>query len=128
MQYEDFIDQVLEKTNLNERDAAERLTEITLETLGERMYRTERNSLGAQLSGELKAYLNAREEPGPTRRDVDHYTLEEFYNRISARTELSLPDVRRYVPQVMSVLSEAVSAPVLEDAMTSLSEDFKKLL
>jgi uncharacterized protein (DUF2267 family) len=106
----------------------ERLTDVTLEVLGERLYRTERDSLGAQLAGPLKSSLNAREEPGPTRRNVDRFSAEEFYNRISARAEVGFPEVRRNVPHILGVLSRAVTPQVLSEVLNDVSDDFKKLI
>jgi uncharacterized protein (DUF2267 family) len=127
MQYEDFIQQVMEKTPIHARENAEELVKGTLETLGERLYRTERAKISAQLSADLKNLLEEKGEPGPTRRHVDRFTAEEFYNRISARTGMGLPEVRRSVPGILAVLSEAVSPAVIEDAVSDLPEDFRKL-
>ncbi len=57
MEYDEFIDRVQERLNLDSRDDAIRITEVTLATLGERLDRLERDQTAAQLPNELKAFL-----------------------------------------------------------------------
>ena len=59
--------------------------------LGERIYRTEQDKLAAQLPKELREYLSSRAQPETMRGDTDRYSLEEFYNRVSAREIGLLP-------------------------------------
>jgi uncharacterized protein (DUF2267 family) len=127
MQYDVFIAQVMEKGRLENRDQAVRITQVTLEVLGERLYRTDRDRLGSQLSNELQKFLNASPDPGPTRRHVDRFTLEEFYNRVSARAGLGLPEVRQLTQVVLNTLAEAVTPAVLDEALSRISDDFQNL-
>lgn len=128
MQYDAFIDRVMAEGSLDDRERAVEMVQVVLDVLGERLYRTERNGLAAQLPNELQGFLNTREEPGPTRRDVDMFTLDEFYNRVSARSGAGLPEVRRQTRVVLAVLAEAVSRPVLEEALSQVSQDIRSLI
>jgi uncharacterized protein (DUF2267 family) len=47
MQYEEFIQRVQERADLGSREEAVRATEAVLGTLGERLYRTERDDVAA---------------------------------------------------------------------------------
>jgi uncharacterized protein (DUF2267 family) len=128
MDYDKFVSQVQNRAGFEDRLQAENAIATTFETLGERLYRTDKDQLAAQLPGELKTYLMARQEPGPTRRHVDRFDLEEFINRISARSGLGYPQARKVARVVMAVLAEALPASVLQDAFAELPDEFKKLM
>lgn len=80
MQYDKFIDRILEKSRLESRERAIEITQATLETLGERLDRTVRRGVASQLPGELKEMLLSRPNTGL-------YELQEFYRRVGARAE-----------------------------------------
>jgi uncharacterized protein (DUF2267 family) len=128
MQFEQFIEQVKEEGKLSSRDDALRITEATLETLGERLYRTERVDLGAQLPGELKDFLFKRQEPEPTnRRHTDRYLLQEFFNRVGARAGTGYYDAAQRARAVMHVLRQAVSPGALDKALDGLPDEYREL-
>lgn len=127
MQYDEFISHVAEQTDL-EPDDADVLTKTVLATLGEGLYRTERDRLGAQLPKLLKEALYAEQPPENTRRDVKQYPLEEFYHRVQARAETPRRKTKDYVNAVMVVLQEVVSAGVLTDAIETLPSKYRELL
>jgi uncharacterized protein (DUF2267 family) len=126
MQYDEFISQVQERASLG-RDEAVRSTKATLATLGERLYRTERENLAAQLADELKEHLFQQVDSEVTRRDVDRFSLEEFYIRVSARAEVGYPDAVKQAQAVVAVLGEAVSAGEIEDVLSKLPEEYGEL-
>jgi uncharacterized protein (DUF2267 family) len=127
MRYHEFINRVQERTDLGSRDEAARATEATLATLGERLYRTERENLAAQLPDELKEDLFKRVDSEVIRRDVDRFSLEEFYIRVSARAEVGYPDAVKRAQAVIAVLQEAVSAGEIEDVLSKLPDEYGEL-
>lgn len=88
MQYDEFIDRVLEKSRLESRERAIEITQAILETLGERLDRTVRRGVASQLPGELKEMLLSRPNTGL-------YELQEFYRRVGARAETNTPPFTR---------------------------------
>jgi uncharacterized protein (DUF2267 family) len=128
MQYNEFINKVQQKANLNDSNEAARLVEVVLAALGERLYRTERDDLGSQLPVELKQALFTEQPPENTRDDVRRFSVEEFYNRVRARTGAGYPDAVQQAKAVMAVLQDAVSAGEIADMMNTLPDEYRELL
>lgn len=127
MQYNEFIDQVEAKGSFESRDQAVETTRVVLATLGERLYRTEVEGIASQLPNELKAFLLERDGGETFPRDTDRYDLEEFYQRVSARSDQGYPAARRNTQAVMSVLRKAVTTGELEDALGTLPDEYRGL-
>lgn len=128
MQYNDFIQRVQQRARLATPEEAARLTEIVLATLGERLYRTERDSLVAQLPTELNPMVYAQQSREDTRQDVQRFSVEEFYKRVSARVEVGYPEAKVHTKAVMATLQEAVSAGELRKALDALPDEYEELL
>ena len=92
-----------------------------LETLGERLDRKARNGIEAQLPNELKTFLLAREEQS------DAYRLEEFYNRIGARANLTYEEAAQRTRQVFAVLQQATAGGEIQDIRQDLPPDYGAL-
>lgn len=127
MDFDTFIDRVEEQGSFTDRDEAVRVTEATLATLGETIYRTERSNLGAQLPKPLAHALVAVQDPENSRHDVEPFQLDEFYNRVSDRSGVGNDDAEAYVPVVMGVLQEAVSDGEIEDLVNELPDEYRAL-
>lgn len=121
MQFDDFITRVQEQAGLNSRDEAIRITQAVLETLGARLDRKVRNGLEAQLPNELKEFLLAGVEHS------DQYALQEFYNRVGARADLTYSDAMKRTRQVISVLRQAIPGGEIEDILEDLPSEYKEL-
>jgi uncharacterized protein (DUF2267 family) len=121
MHHMQFVDRVKEVAALRTREEAIRITEATLETLGERIERTKTDQVAAQLPNELKAYLLKREHDY-------NFLLEEFYNRVSRRTRIGYPQAVRQSRSVMAVLQEAVSGSNVKDVFSDLPGNYGELL
>ncbi len=119
MRYEEFIDRVAGHVVVGSREEAERVTRATLETLGERLGREERDDLASQLPHELKEYLLARPHS-------DRFLLDEFYNRVSARADIRHVHGVREAQAVMAVLREAISPGEWEDLLSKLPDDYRE--
>lgn len=127
MQYEEFIEQVQERAELDTKDEAIKVTEATLETFGERLYRTERKNLGAQLPGKLEESLYRQQPPERFREDTERFSLEEFYNRVSARAAIGYPEAVEQSQVVMGVIQEAISRGELKDIFDELPSEYFEL-
>ncbi|HET6594384.1 MAG TPA: DUF2267 domain-containing protein [Anaerolineales bacterium] len=121
MQFHDFLTRVQEQARLDTPDEAARLTRAVLETLGERLDRKVRNGLEAQLPNELKEFLLARAE------NSDLYDVEEFYNRVGARADLTYEAAKEQTGQVISVLREAIPEGEIEDILEDLPAEYGDL-
>jgi uncharacterized protein (DUF2267 family) len=120
MSYNDFVDNVRRQAGLDSIDKAERITAAALETLGERVYRSEREDLGSQLPKQLREHLFKR-------LDTEPFELEEFYNRVSSRADVGYPTAVELSRIVMGVLQKAVSEGEMEDVLSQLPNNFREL-
>ncbi len=127
MQYEEFIQQVQAYAELDTPEEALQLTEAVLSTLGERIYRTEQSQMAAQLPRGIKELLVARQPPENTRNYVQGFTVEEFYNRVGARTNVRYQRAVTQTKAVMTVLQESVSAGQIDDIKNELPAEFAEL-
>lgn len=125
MRYDEFVSRVRKLADLEDDQAAEKTTEAVLETLGERLYKGAREDLMAQVVTPLKELLDRA--PRTDRRDIDYFPLEEFYERVAARTNRGVEDARSLSRAVISVLEEAVSKGEIEDVVEALGVDYRTL-
>jgi uncharacterized protein (DUF2267 family) len=122
MQFDEFIDRVQERTGLNSREDVEAVVRAVLETLGERLDRKVRNGVESQLPNELKEFLLTRAQ------NTDQYNIEEFFNRVGARADLTYQDATERTRQVLSVLRESISDGEIQDIRESLPGEYDILL
>ena len=120
MQTDEFVRRVQEEGRIASGDDALRVIAATLESLGERLPRKERVTLAAQLPEQLRSYVNRRQES-------EAFTLQEFYNRVAARSDLGLPEAIARAQIVMGALQEAVSEGQLERVREELPRKFDEL-
>lgn len=128
VQYDEFLDRVQKRAGLASRDEAVRATQATLETLGERVYRSARDDVAAQLPKGLKEHLSRRAAPQMTPQDVDRFMPDEFYHRISARAGVGYPAAVVQARAVMATLREAISAGEWQDLREELPPEYEELL
>lgn len=121
MQLDGFIDRVQERAGLNSREDAEAITRAVLETLGERLERKVRNGVVSQLPEELRELVLTRAQ------NADQYNVEEFFNRVGARADLTYQDATERTRQVLSVLREAISEGEIQDIRESLPGGYDTL-
>ncbi len=127
MKYSDFIGYVRSSAQLNSSEEAVSLARATLETLGELLYRTEREKLGAQLPGELKSPLYSGRPRGNSAWNIEDFTVEEFYTRVSKRADIPRRSVVNRVSAVMDALTHSVSQGELEDIFKELPQEYRRL-
>ena len=120
MQYDEFVGQVQHRARLASGGEAIRAISATLGTLAERLYGGEADDLAAQLPREIQPYLQAIESG----RDFD---LREFYQRVSEREEVDLPESIYHARAVMSVVMDAVSPGEISDILAQLPEEYGAL-
>ena len=127
MDRNDFIAGVQKYAQLQSREQALSATEAVLETLGECLYRTECNGLAAQLPKGIKELLFKKHPPEQSRRELDRISLEEFYNRVHARSELGYNAAVNASLAVATVLKQAIAPGEIADAVAELPSDLRQL-
>ena len=122
MKYDEFIGQVRHRARLGSHAEAERATRATLETLAERLAGGEAHDLAAQLPPEL-----ARSLEQPDAGIGAKLTLDEFFELVSEREGVDLPDATLHARVVLGVLTEAVSIGEIQDVRVQLPAAFAQL-
>lgn len=123
MKYDEFIKHVQTIAQLDSKQAAERATSATLETLKERIVGDEASQLAAQLPKELGQYLHGREgENGGT------FGVNDFLQRVSQKAGVDTDTAITHVKAVFAVLKDAVSPGEFADVRVNLSDDYQELL
>lgn len=123
MKHDEFIKHVQSVAQLNSREEAERATRATLETLKERLVGDEAKDLAAQLPQQLGQYLRGREG-----QNGQHFTLEEFIQRVSEQEGVDATAAKSYIRAVFSVLQQAVTPGEFDDVRVNLSDDYAEVL
>lgn len=126
MQYTEFLNRVGERIGVDSREEAIEATEATLTTFGQRLDRTERNKLAAQLPNELKK-LVTQPYNGQARQRIDRFGLEEFYKRVAARLDTRYTPAENVAKAVISVLEEAVTPGEIDDVLSGISSEYRQL-
>jgi uncharacterized protein (DUF2267 family) len=122
LKYDEFIGQVRHRARLGSHAEAERATRATLETLAERLAGGEAHDLAAQLPPELARYLEL-----PDAGIGAKLTLDEFFELVSEREGVDLPDAMFHARIVIGLLTEAVSMGEIEDVRAQLPAAFAQL-
>jgi uncharacterized protein (DUF2267 family) len=129
MEYDEFINRVQEREELDSPEEAAAAVKATLGTLGEMLSPKERHDLAAELPKPLKNCLTLWVERPP--RELTHphrFSLEEFYNRVAARSEVGYPAAVKHSQAVIQVLKHAVSGGELRDVLRELPDEYEELL
>lgn len=126
MTYDAFIDAVLDRADLQNRDVAQRITDVVLETFGEILYRTERDRIGTQLPKPLANALHAP-QPENARHDGERFGPEEFLTRVKARADVNYPTAESVTPVVVNVLQSALGPGTLSDTADRLPGAYASL-
>jgi uncharacterized protein (DUF2267 family) len=120
MDHDQFV-AVVEQVAGVDRQAAERATRATLQTLAERLSREEARDLVEQLPPELGPWLF-------TDRTAERFDVDEFLGRVAGRAEVDLLAAERHARAVLTALARAVGAEEFADVVAQLPKDFAPLL
>lgn len=128
MTYDEFIDTAHADLPLEDREEVEELAMAVLKTFSELLYRTERDKLGAPLPKALDRALHAAKRQN-NRRATDRFSVEEFLNRIEARTDqnLSREEARSYTSVVFEALTQATGRSLFAKVAEKLPPDYGSL-
>jgi uncharacterized protein (DUF2267 family) len=128
MQYDPFIDHIAETLDVP-RDEAEHAAEVVLGTLGEALYRTERDALGAELPKPADQHLFSIQPRETTPGDRQTMELDALYTRVASRTEgRSTAGAQMTTSVVLGAVQEAVSDATLRKVFDTLPSSYATLL
>ncbi|PSB15627.1 DUF2267 domain-containing protein [filamentous cyanobacterium CCP2] len=122
MKHDEFIGQVQHRARLASRGDAEVATRATLETLAERLAGNEPHNAAAQLPEGLAAYLT-HDYAGMG----DAFSVNEFFERVSQRERVDLPQAVYHARVVLEVMGEAVSQGEMDDIRAQLPNEYDPL-
>lgn len=122
MKYDEFIGQVQHRARLGARWDAERATWATLKTLGERLAGGEAKDLASQLPSPLAQF----ELSGLAGKGIP-FSLSEFYQIVSNREGVDVPQAVQHAQAVISVLQDAISEGELHDVRAQLPKEYDRL-
>jgi uncharacterized protein (DUF2267 family) len=129
MEYQEPAERVQETADLAAPEEAMPALETLLGTLGEPLSPTERRHPATQLPKPLKDGVDRWIERPPWERTGPHrFRLEEFYNRVAARSDVRYPTAVRRSRAVAKVLREAISPGELADIFRELPPEYEELL
>jgi len=120
MEYDEFMAFVGQAIG-GDRDAAERATRATFETLAEHLGADESRHLVTQLSPELSAWLYA---VGP----AEGFDVDEFVRRVAEREQADPETATRHARGVFLALGRALSDREFAHLRARLPRDFAALL
>jgi len=121
VQYEQFVNEVAQRSGMG-RNEAESLVRATLRTLAERLSGGEAEDLRAQLPRQLQAELI------PPQQEAQGFGVEEFVQKVAARSGVDESDAGAGVATVLSVIRDAVTPGEFDDVLAKLGRDFAKLV
>jgi RND superfamily putative drug exporter len=116
-----FLSQVSARSGQPERDA-QRMTEATLATLGERLTANQAQELARQLPSTLAAGMKDRNGADGA------FTADEFVRRVADRSGTSASSAREEVRAVLMTLRDALPETEVDYVRAALSEDYRALL
>jgi len=120
MEYQDDLDSLRKLLGADSTEETERFLSAFLETLGERLPRTEQHELASQLPNEMKPMVMKRPE-------MELFDLEGFYTRLTARAGIGYIQAVRWAKRCGGYLFSRVSAGEMEDVQCYLGPQFREL-
>lgn len=121
MDYQTFMSEVKQRTDLENDTHTEEAVKSTLQVLGRRLSGGEPSDLASQLPSGIRDFLlpaEANQSFGP----------EEFVQMVAERENVNTQQAEKHIRAVLSVLSEAVSKGELDDIRSQLPENYGHLM
>lgn len=120
MRYDNFLQAVQTRTKLTDNLEASTAVTATLNTLAERLHPDERESIAARLPQDLKNLVTVEGEANEMR-------LDEFFDRVSQRMGAGKDEARNIADEIISILTEEITAAQRDDIKQKLPEEYRPL-
>lgn len=128
MRYHELVQRVQEEGGLGSRDEAVTAIRATLSSLGECLYRTERRHLASQLPEQAKEFLYEYIDSEVTRQAAACLTLQEFYDRVGARADVTRSRAIERARAVAGVLQETLPEGEWKHIISEMPKEYRELL
>jgi len=128
MRYHELVHRVQEESGLDDRHEAVRAIRATLSSLGECLYRTERRHLASQLPKEAQRFLGEHVDPAVQRQGAACLTLQEFYDRVGARADVTRTHAIERAKAVAAVLEETMPEGEWRHIIEEMPKSYRGLL
>lgn len=120
MNADEFVSEVRNIAELQDRDQAVRAIDATLSTLRERIAGNEPNNLADQLPAELS-------EPLRGTGGQDNFSLAEFYDRVAEKEGVDREEAVTHARAVGTTLQQAVTAGEMNKVRWQLKDEFVEI-
>jgi uncharacterized protein (DUF2267 family) len=121
MRYDEFVAKVRERGEYPDRAEAERMTQLVLGVLAQRLDPSEAEDLAAQLPLPAGAWLTAHRGPAAA------FGVQEFLARVATGAGATERTAQWDASAVLSTVAEAVSGGELNDVLTQLPSGYATL-
>lgn len=121
MQYIEFIGRVSERSGIDMKEGRKR-TQAVLYTFGERLSKSLRDKVAAELPNELKTFIF-----GDWGERTNRFDLEDFYTRVVARTGIGYTTAVEETRCILSLLRESLTEGVVRDIFKELPDNFQEV-
>lgn len=120
MKEHEIVSAVQRSTGVPDGQAAKRVVQATLRTLGSRLQAGESRDLASQLPPALATVL-------PDQGSGERFGVEEFYQRVADSEGCDRATARQHARAVAAVLKNAITAGELNDVLSQLPADYEDL-
>ena len=128
MRYHELVELVQVEGALDSQAEAEKALRATLSSLGECLYRTERRHLASQLPKKAKGYLTEFVDAKVTREGAACLTIQEFYDRVGARADVTRSRAMERAKAVAAVLRRSLPEGEWHHIITEMPKSYHELL
>ena len=128
MRYHELVRRVQEEGGFASPDEAVTAIRATLSALGECLYRTERRHLASQLPQEAKDLLHEYVDSEVRRPPARCLTLQEFYDRVGARANVTRTRAMEKARAVAGVLEDVLPAGEWRHIVEEMPKEYRELL
>ena len=119
MKYEQILEEVKIRAQLDNLQQAAEVSRAVLEALGERLFNNEADDLAAQLPEQLAQSLRGHQSRA--------FGLDEVLAMIAGKTDASPDQAEHYAGTVIAVMKKFISEGELHDVQAQLPKEFSRL-
>ena len=128
MRYHELVEMVQKEGGLDSQAEAERALRAMLSSLGECLYRTERRHLSSQLPKTAKSFLTEYVDDAVTREGSACLTIQEFYDRVGARADVTRSRAMERARAVAEVLRRKLPEGEWQHIVDEMPKAYQELL
>ena len=120
MNYLEFIELIGRRGRIEKSEDVSRAVQSTLETLAECLPASQLKRLAEKLPREAAMYLEFR-------RDQEEFSVHEFFERVSERSNVDKPIATQRAWAVLSVVEQQLSLQEFNELRSALPKQYERL-